>query len=132
MYLRHGAVVPHRVPISAQWKMNFWPAGVRVVRDFRAYEHFCNFYVFRNYQIDRTLVKRFLKKTHPRGCRSPNRCAGIKGFLSTCRKYFGLDGRLIRRPAKDARRKCEPYGSGFKEEELVFRTIALEFYAATA
>jgi len=62
MYLRHGAVVPHRVPISAQWKMNFWPAGVRVVRDFRAYEHFCNFYVFRNYQIDRTLVKRFLKK----------------------------------------------------------------------
>ena len=60
MYLRHGAVVPHRVPISPQWRMNFWAAGVRVVSDFRAYEHFCNFYLFRNYQINRTLVKRFL------------------------------------------------------------------------
>src|SRR6516164_8999904 len=63
MYLRHGAVVPHRVPISAQWRMNFWAAGVRVVSDFRAYAHFCNFYLFRNYQMNRTVVKRFLGKT---------------------------------------------------------------------
>jgi len=62
MYLRHGAVVPHRVPISAQWRMNFWAAGVRVVSDFRAYAHFCNFYLFRNYQMNRTVVKRFLGK----------------------------------------------------------------------
>lgn len=33
-----------------------------VVSAFRAYEHFCNFYLFRNYQINRTLVKRFLGK----------------------------------------------------------------------
>src|SRR5215831_16388502 len=50
----------HRVPISAQRRMNFWAAGVRVVSDFRVYEHFCIFYLFRNYQMNRTLVKRFL------------------------------------------------------------------------
>jgi len=45
------------------WRMNFWTAGgVRHVSDFRAYEHFGNFYLFRNYQMNRTLVKRFLAK----------------------------------------------------------------------
>ena len=37
-----------------------------------------------------------------------------------------LDGRLIRRMAKDARRKGEPCLGGLQEKSLVFRTIALE------
>ena len=62
MYLRHGAVDAPPVPISPQRRMNFWAAGARVVSDFRAYEHFCNFYLFRNYQMNRIFVKRFLGK----------------------------------------------------------------------
>ena len=86
MYLRHGAVVPHRVPISAQWKLNFWPAGVRVVSDFRTYEHFCNFYLFRNYQMNRTVVKRFLGKTV---------CCAITS-LGSRRSLFGSTTRAAR------------------------------------
>ena len=37
-----------------------------------------------------------------------------------------LDGRLIRRMAKDARKKGEPCLGGLQEKSLVFRTIAFE------
>ena len=37
-----------------------------------------------------------------------------------------LDSRLIRRPAKDPRRKCEPCQSGFQNKNLALRKTALE------
>ena len=49
-----------------------------------------------------------------------------KDFFPLDVSTSALDGRLIRRPAKDAPRKCVRALSGFKKESFVFRTIAVE------
>src|SRR5882672_3068958 len=61
------------------------------------------------------------------GCSSPIRCARHeKDFFLLGASSSVWDCRLIRRPAKDARRKREPCLGRVQEKELAFRKIALE------
>jgi hypothetical protein len=53
-------------------------------------------------------------------------CPALKGYLAVWRTLFGWDCRLIRRPAKDARRRHEPSSAGLQAKAFGHQKMTFE------